>query len=268
MSLMRRATGYLLALLLVFAGQAHAQLGLTHAGKALAASGGGGGGDTVAVNNSISEWFDGTANGTTSSVTPGGSNRALFMGVGTANFGSTSTIDDARYGGSGGTQLTKIGTDETLAPGENSFAIYGIAASPNSSTTLFGDWSGTPVRPFVAGAFLENVNQTTPFEGRTLNSGGSGDPITSSDASVTITGMVSGQKAIAAVLCAAGGGDIGAFVAGSGTTIVTQTRDLIGGLAIIYGTASGTSLTLTATCSQTTANYLTWKVLGVRINPA
>lgn len=257
----------LLTLLLVFSGQVHAQLALIGAGKGVA-GGGGGGGDSVAVNNSISGFFSGgPPDGTTSSVSPGGTNRALFMGVATGDFGTASTIDDAKYGGSGGTSLSRLAADQVFGFGGSSQAAWGIAGSPSGSTTLFGDWSGTPVRGYVAGAFLENVNQTTPFEGVTTNSGANGDPTNSEVVSVTITGMVAGQKAIASVACSTGSADITAFTAIAGTTIVTQSTSLIGGIAILYGTASGSSITLSANCNQTTANFMTWAAMGVRINP-
>ena len=267
MSVTRRITGYLLALLLAFSGQAHAQLGLTHAGKALSTAGGGGGGDTVAVNNSVATFTDGTANGTTGSVTPGGSNRALFMGVSALDFGSLSTIDDAKYGGSGGTSLTKFGSDLTYNFGSGGMAAWGIAGSPNSATTIFGDWSLTPARGYIAGVFLENVNQTTPFSGTVTNTGADGDTPTTLLTSVTVTGMTAGQKAIAAVACSVGSGAITPFTAGADTTIVVQTTDLVGGVAILYGTATGTSLTLSANCNQSSGNYITWAAVGVRINP-
>lgn len=260
---MKRFAAFILSLLLC--GAAFGQLALTGGGKALAAAGGGG--DTVAVNTSVSAWFDGTANGTTGSASPGGSNRALFMGVAAADGGTLSTIDDAKYGGSGGTSLTKFGTDQTFSFGAAALAAWGIAGSPSGSTTLFGDWSLTPLRGYVAGVFLENVNQTTPFEGTTTNSGADGDTPTTITASVTITGMTAGQKAIASVACGVGSGAITAFTPGAGTTIVTQATDLIAGLAILYGTASGTSLTLSADCNQSSGNFMTWTAVGVRINP-
>lgn len=268
MSLTRRITGYLLALLLAFSGQAHAQLALTGAGKALAAAGGGGGGgDEVAVSTDIAAYFVEGNDGATGTASPGGANRALFAGVATIHAGPP-TIDDAKYGGAGGTSLTRLGADETFDFGGASVAAWGAAGSPSGSTTIWGDWSGTPLMAFTGGVFLENVNQTSPFEGYTVCQGADGGPVTTASATCTVSGMTAGQKAVAVLMCSSGSASITAVTSVAGTTLLTnQAFFFNGSMAYLYREASGTSVQLDATCNQSSGSYITWKILAVRINP-
>lgn len=128
---MRRVTGYLLALLLVFAGQAHAQLALIGAGKALASAGGGGGGGTpptFQLANGIGSLNPGTTV-STSSWNPGAvGNFLLVLGHASEYFGLPTTIDSATHGAQGMTAVLAE-VESTMGQGR----VFSLASPSNSS---------------------------------------------------------------------------------------------------------------------------------------
>lgn len=264
MSIWRRFTGYALALLLVFAGQAQAQLSLTGAGKK--PDGGGGGGGEVAYDTGIAAVFaDEVANGTTSSITPSGSNRAMFCGVASLNaFGGAPTITECRYGGSGGTALTKLGGDETFFSSNAGMALFWAAGSPSSSTTIYGSWSGG-IKAGLAAVTYTGVNQTTPIDGRATNTGGDGGPVTTTPASVTVSSTTAGQITVAIVAFSTST-STGSCSAVAGTTIRQQASGGLLGICMLEKTASGSSTTLDVNVDQSSAGALTWTAIGGKVN--
>lgn len=266
---MKRFAAFLLSLLLLASGS-FGQLAQTGGGLPTPPAGGGGGSDSVAVVTTVADYFVEGVNGTTAATDPdpSGSNRAVFGGVATIASGPP-TIDDARYGGSGGTALTEIGTDETFGFSPASMSVFGIAPGPSGDTTMFGDWSGTPLMAFVGGVFLSGANQTTPFEGRTVCSGSDGGSVTTIAASCAVTGMTAGQKAVGLLMCNSESASADAITAVSGTTLLAdQAFFFTGAMGYLYREASGSSVTLEGTCNQTSANAIGWKIIAVRINPA
>ena len=266
---MKRIASILIALLLA-ASTSFGQLAQSGGGLPVPPTGGGGGSDSVAVVTTVADYFVEGANGTTAATDPdpSGSNRAVF-GSGAAIHSPASTIDDLRYGGSGGTALTKIGADEAFAFTDGAVAAFGIAPGPSGDTTIFGDWSGTPLMSYAGGVFLSGANQTTPFEGRTVADGVDGGSVSTMLASVTVTGMTAGQKAIAVLACSSLSASIDATTAVSGTTLLSdQAFFFTGSMAFLYREAAGSSVTLEGNCNQTSASGMSWKIIAVRINPA
>lgn len=231
-------------------------------------AGGGGGGDAVAVNNQVGASFDGVGEGTTGSFSPGGANRAIFGGLVCIDYGSLATLTDFKYGGSGGTSLPKIGTDETFDM--CSVAAFMDDSTPSGATTLWGDWSGTPFAAFVLGVALTGVNQTTQYAGATTAADPGGLFTTSTLASITITGMTPQQKAIAVLAARLDAGTGVSVTAGTDTTIPVQSIFAVGAAAILYGECQTgqTSVTLSATLAQGSENSIRWEIIGVRIVPA
>lgn len=273
MSLTRRVTGYLLALLLVFTGQAHAQLALTGAGLALAPAGGGGGGGTPTFSAGASKAFSYSAlSDTTPSFTPGGSNRFMAAGlVGREPSAPTPTLSDFKYGGSGGTSMTLLGgsSTQTLGFGGAIVGTYWAVGTPNSSTTGYGVFTGSSLGSNMGVVAYENVNQTTPWDSHTYSSGGTSG--TTDLMSVTITGVSAGDVTIARGACTYNNNDGIAFTAVAGTTIRTQAATFESttwiGHVWVEKVATGSSVTLEVNCNQSTTADFTWVMHGARLLP-
>jgi len=209
------------------------------------------------------------ANGTTGSYTPGGDDRAVFGTIACGNFGGLPTIDELRYGGSTGTVITRIGTDLTCFGGNGSHGIFGIAPGPTGSTTLFGDWTGTPLQSAIAAIHYSGVDQTTPFSGAvdatpTLVGG-----VTTTVASVTVTGCTAGQTILAAVTGLSDNVSLSAFTAVSGTTLrVSDVTGTFCGIAMLEKVATGSSETLSVNVNCSSSAGLYWTARGARVNDA
>jgi hypothetical protein len=202
---------------------------------------------------------------TTASVTPGGSDRYVF-GV-TAGFFADATA--FKYGGSGGTDLTQIGSDITLGGGALTATFWDIAPGPSGSTTAYAAFSGSNANALSA-AFYDTVDQTTPTEALQTNSGDNGGFAATAVATITVTGVESGQEVVVGVAIGVQGGPtISSVVAGSDTTVVrsdfgSQSGENLTGTAILRGVAAGTSITLSATITvSSTFGDLRW-IAGAR----
>ncbi len=261
---MKRLTAFLVSLLLL-ASSSFGQLAQTGGGLPTPPAGGGGGGE-VAYNAGIAEIFaDEAANGTTGSVSPSGDNRAMFCGAASLNaFGGAPTITECRYGGSGGTALTKLGTDETFFSSNAGMAAFTIAPGPTGSTTVYGLWSGG-IKAGVGATFYTGANQTTPFDGRATNTGGDGGPVTTTPGSVTVTGTSAGQIVVA-FLAASSETSTGSCSAVAGTTIRAQATGGLLFICLLEKTASGSSTTLDVNVDQSSTGALTWTAIGAKVN--
>jgi len=208
------------------------------------------------------------ANGTTGSFSPSGENPALITFVSAANFGVSPNITDCKYGGSGGTSMTEVSTSYSWYSGNGKLSSYEASPGPTGSTTSFGDWDGNPLQGAVASLAYSGVDQTTPVEGATDNSGATGG-ITTLVASVTVTGCTVGQTIIACVVAGAESINLAAFSAVSGTTL--RHSDVTGtflGIAVLEKVATGTSTTLEVNANCSSSGTITWAARGLRVNDA
>lgn len=235
-------------------------------------SGGGGGSVAFSAGGGAGFTFD-SVDGTTPSFTPGGSNRAIFGVVaGLQPFGAPPSIDDCKYGGSGGTSLTEItGSDQTFGSGAGAVSTYAAASGPTGSTTGYGNWSGDCLGASVCMVAYENVNQTTPYDEYVATTGTEGTA-SSFTASITLTGTTAGQTYIGRVSCSFGNNDGLDFEPIAGTTIRAQpttgeSRTWLG-TCWLEKVATGTSTTLEVTMRQTTSTAFTWAIDGMRVVPA
>ena len=213
--------------------------------------------------------FTEALNGTTGNVTPGtGSNRYVFGGVAACRtFGGVPTIDDCRYGGSGGTQLTKLAESlGSLNFTNGSVAAYGVAGSPETLTNLFGDWADETFGAGVGGAFYEGVDQAGPIDDMTVATGLFGDPTSSELATLVVPNCVDGQVVVAMIGMTSGSVSAAAFTAVAGTTIRAQAAADLVGVALLEATnVGGGNTTLHVNVNQGSANSLTWAILGGRL---
>lgn len=222
----------------------------------------------AAVNTSVGVGGSGTSL-TTGSVTPSGSNTAVYA----AAAGDASYASDAKYNGSGGTSLTKVSADQAMAFFNGGhFNGWGAAGSPTSSTTgwtSFGATSqGASATSYV---FLTGVDPTTPF-GSEQTANNLDAPVTSIVASRSLTGLNPGQLVVAGlgVLTFAAI----TVTANNGSTTVVQVQQGSGGTknstAILYGVADGSgNLTLSALIDQgATSDLIAWALSAVPVNDA
>jgi len=207
-------------------------------------------------------------NGTTGSFTPGGTNRAIFAAIGSLNYWpSAPTITEARYGGSGGTLIDEIGTSYSWLFSNGRLSTFGEGGSPSSSTDVFGDWESDPRNSAAGGVCFSGVDQAAPFSGR-VNASGTAAAVTTTVASVTVTGCTSGQLVTAAIVCIAPS-VLTAFTEVTGTTLrVSSVAVGYLGIAFVTREATGASVTLEVNCNGSASGDITWGAAGVRINDA
>jgi hypothetical protein len=274
MSFMRRATGYLLALLLAFTGQAHAQLALTGAGKALATASGGGGGGTPTFSAGASKAFTYSAlSDTTASFSPGGSNRFMAAGLtGREPAAPPPGLGDFKYGGSGGTSLTLLGgsSTQTIGSGSTIVGTYWAVGTPSGATTGYGLLTGSSLGSNMGVVAYENVNQTSPWDSHTYSSS-AGVTGTTTVMSVTVSGISSGDVVIARGACTYLDNGGTAFTAVAGTTIRTQAATFDSttwiGHVWLEKVSAGSSVTLEVNCNQSPSSDFTWAMHGARLLP-
>lgn len=207
------------------------------------------------------------ANGTTGSFTPSGSDIAVLAMVSSIEFGSK-TINLCRYPNSSGTDLTRIGSDYSWNSTACLSALWEGVGIPASSTTLYSGWAASYLQSAIAGVAYSGVDQTTPFSGGVDNSG-LVTSVTTTVASVTVTGCTAGQTIVAMVAANADNVTLSAFTAVSGTTI--RASDVTGtylGVAVLEKVATGSSETLSVNVNCGSSAILSWAARGIRVNDA
>lgn len=178
--------------------------------------------------------------------------------------GYTADPSAFKYGGSGGTDLTQIGSD-VLLNGVWGINVWGIAPGPTGATSAFANFGATASNALSA-AFYSGVDQTGPHEGLQTASGDNGGFAATADAEITVTGTTSGQEVAVLLGFGVGGGPtLVSVTADEETTFVVRddfeapAGENQGGTAVIRGVAAGSTLTLTATITvSTTFGDLRW----------
>lgn len=196
---------------------------------------------------------------TTASWTIAGSTRYLVGGIASS---AGTVVDPAgmKWGGSGGTDLTKKGATVTV----NVFArvsMYGLVAPSASTTTLYGSWGSTQDETMIGGISVNGVDQATP-EGTQATATG-----TNSNPTVNVTTEV--DDFVVDVMMTfdnnfAGGRTI---TAGAGQTKRQEQLNI--GNADCFGmsteVATGASTTMSWTISDTSNNN--WGILALPLKP-
>lgn len=209
------------------------------------------------------------ANGTTGSYTPGGDDRAVFGAIVCGGFSGLPSITELRYGGSGGTIIDRVGSDLTWVGGNGSHGVFAEAPGPTGSTTLFGDWAATPLQSAIAAIHYSGVDQTTPFSGHVDATPTFVNAVTTTVASVTVTGCSVGQRVCASVGALSDGVVLSAFTPVSGTDLlVSDVTGTFVGVAMLEKVATGSSETLSVNVNGASSAGLYWTVRGARVNDA
>jgi hypothetical protein len=209
------------------------------------------------------------ADGTTGSFSPGGSDRAIFGTIVCGGFSGTPSITSLQYPDSSGTTIPRVGSDLTWVGTNGSHAVFTLAPGPTGSTTLYGDWAGTPLQSAIGGICYSGVDQTTPFSGHVDATPTFVGSVTTTVASVTVTGCTAGQTIVAAVGALSDTVTLAAFTAVSGTTLrVSDVTGTFVGVAMLEKVATGSSETLSVNVNAGSSGGLYWTARGARVNDA
>lgn len=209
------------------------------------------------------------ANGTTGSFSPSGGDQAIFGTIVCGGFAGLPSITSLQYDNSSGTTITRIGSDLSWVGGNGSHAIFGLAPGETGTKALYGDWAGTPLQSAIAGISYSGVDQTTPFEGFVDATPTFVNAVTTTVASVTVTGCTAGQTVVAAVGALSDGVVLSAFSAVSGTTLrVSDVTGTFVGVAMLEKVATGSSETLSVNVNGSSSAGIYWTVRGARVNDA
>lgn len=131
---------------------------------------------------------------TSAAWTIAGSDRLLFGFIGTAAGGGGAAHSGMKWGGSGGTALTQIGSTLTVgSPGR--LSAWRLIAPTAASQTLYGNWAASQDESCIGGVSYTGVDQTTPV-GTPATNTGSFAGVTSGNATVNVT-TVSGDLVVA-----------------------------------------------------------------------
>lgn len=211
---------------------------------------------------------DGTS-AETASFSPSGSDRYLFGAAVAGGFGGAVDTSAFRYGGSGGTLLSQLGSDVTNGNLLTLTAWGG--AGPSGSTTAYAAYSAAAQGNAIGAASYTGVASVGTPATNTGTDGTGGNAFY--DLSVTVTGCTTGQRVVAAFAGASTGVDITGFSAISGTDI---RHSAVAGLSLnaiclVDKVAAGSSVTLDVrmtVAAPASGGGLTFTALGVELNDA
>lgn len=224
------------------------------------------GGGGIAFDNANSAKGTGVSSLTTSAWTIAGSNRLLVAGMGWSA-GAPPNYSAIKWGGSGGTALTQVGS--TLASGAtHKLAMARLIAPTAASQTLYGELSGSTDEFCVGGASFTGVHQTTPLGTEVTNTG------TGTSTTFTATVDVGSAASEVVIDMAYGGSDNTApstvTVAAGASQTMRWEQENVGNFNA--GTQSSETGSATTTMSEdftmgASVSYR-WGIIGVGIKPA
>lgn len=205
----------------------------------------------------------------TASFSPSGSDRYLFGAAVAGGFGGAVDTSAFRYGGSGGTLLSQLGSDVTNGNLLTLTAWGG--AGPSGSTTVYAAYAAAAQGNAIGAASYTGVSSVGTAATNTGTDGTGGNAFY--DLSVTVTGCTPGQRVVAAFAGSSNGVDITGFSALSGTDI---RHSAVAGLSLnavclVDKVAAGSSVTLNVrmtVAAPASGGALSFTALGVELNDA
>src|SRR5690348_8551656 len=112
------------------------------------------------IDNSIKEFkTDNLSTLETASFAVAGSNRVLYVFVATGA-GSPTAPTAVKWGGSGGTSLTQIGTTLTVSA-FGRFTVWRLIAPTAQTSTVHVTWSGNQDERLMIAVSVKDADQTT-----------------------------------------------------------------------------------------------------------
>ncbi len=195
----------------------------------------------------------------TGTLTPGGSNRAVLVYVQSSD-GSPADVSAVKYGGSGGTSLTQLGSFVTFG----TFVRSSLWGSTNfqpaaSANTIHVTWASSQGERLVMAVAIEDVDQTTRF----------GTPATDKNDGGNMSLSVTGIGAVVDDLIVDFGGVLTSGSATTFTATASQTERFEGqttGTAYdcaVVGTKVATSTSESRTWTASANN--SWVMFGVAV---
>jgi hypothetical protein len=219
-----------------------------------------------AFDNANSVQGTSVANLTTSAWAIGGSSRILVAGMGWSS-DPPPTYSAIKWGGSGGTSLTQIGS--TIASGSfHRVALASLTAPAESTTTLYGELSGSAGEFCLGGVSYTGVNQSGPL-GTAASNTGSGNGTT-----FTATVNVSSAGDEVVIDVAYGGSTDGgaanlAVAAGTSQTMRWEQENIASFSAGTQSTETGAgTTTMSEDFTFGGLNQYAWAIIGVPLKPA
>ncbi len=207
--------------------------------------------------------------GQTADFTPSGSNLAAFAIVSLIEFGSK-TINECRLGGSGGSLMTRVGSDYSWNGTSCLTGLFELTSIAEDLTNAYSGWASNPLQSCIAAAVYSGVDQADPASDYTENLG-SAAASTTTVATITIPNCVIGQRIAGAVSANADAINLTTFtpVAGQGTI---RRQSIVGtylGPAWVdkLATVTGDN-TLQVNVNSSAVANLTWGFRAFRINDA
>ena len=201
---------------------------------------------------------------TTGAWTIAGSDRIVMGGI---LSGAISPVDPAnmKWGGSGGTDLTKRGATVDIGAFVK-VSQYSLVAPTAESNTLYGSWGSNQDETAIGGASYTGVDQTTPHGTQASATGNGANPT----ATVNVN-SASGELVVDVVGALQTDGDITTLVAGASQTARVDI-DNVGGVAFeCFGMseeAGGATVTMSWDIDTTGGGDTEWGIIGIPLKPA
>lgn len=195
---------------------------------------------------------------TSASWSVSGSNRFL-LAFPASGAGSPVGASEVRWGGSGGTTLTKQGSTVTIGS-FGALSMYSLVAPTAQSSTSYYLWPSAQDETAAGTMALTGVNQTTPL-GPIATASGNGT--SSLSAPVTVT-SVAGDLVVGAIWLVDTGG-AARTITGDGTTLYSDILSPYEYMLVQSKVATGTSTTLTFTISGSTDASVTWGIIAAAV---
>lgn len=201
----------------------------------------------------------------TAAWTVSGTNRILVAGA-ASGAGTPADVSAIKWGGSGGVDLTLIGSHVNLGSfGRASW--WRLRAPATGSSTLYAAWASNQDETVLGGVSYTGVRQIPPNGVQvTANTGGTATPTV--DVTPDATGVV-----VDAVFALNTNGDISGIAAGAGQTTRVDIDAVGGGAFECFGMsdevcASGVTTTMSWTVTTATPLNTDWAILAVPLREA
>lgn len=197
---------------------------------------------------------------TTASWTISGTNRYLIGGA-ASGAGTRTNVSSMKWGGSGGADLTLIGSQRDVDPYWR-MSQWGRVAPAASTTTFYAAWSSNQDETAMGAIAFEGVDQSTPIGTQAFATG------TTTNPSLNVT-SVAGDEVVDLVWAVAAVVDNHTIAATAGQTsrVEVEGTDLgFEALGMSHKPAVGTSTTMSWTNSNAGTNG--WGHLGVPLKTA
>lgn len=199
---------------------------------------------------------------TSGSMAVSGSNK-LLLGAIASGAGSPVAPSGVKWGGSGGTDLTKQGSTVSVGP-YGRLSIYSLVAPTDQTSTVYYYWPSAQDETVGGTLLFTGVDQSTPLGTVATNTGTNN----TTQPSVTVSSAVD-DLVIAVCWMVDTSGQSRTITAASGGTVLYDVSMPIYEFFVIESkVATSTSTTMNFTISGSASNEIAWGVIGVAVKGA